>query len=73
MTENFQTLGLSPEFIQVLEEQQITQPTQIQAKAIPALMNGENILGLAATGSGKTLALKHQSPYRCVYGQFFLP
>jgi len=56
MTENFQTLGLSPEFIQVLEQQQITQPTQIQAKAIPALMNGENILGLAATGSGKTLA-----------------
>ncbi len=56
MTETFSTLGLSPNFVQVLEQQQITQPTPIQAKAIPALLNGDNILGLAATGSGKTLA-----------------
>lgn len=56
MTQTFSTLGLSDNFIQVLEEQQITQPTPIQSKAIPALLNGDNILGLAATGSGKTLA-----------------
>jgi ATP-dependent RNA helicase DeaD len=56
MNQTFSTLGLSENFIQVLEQQQITQPTPIQSKAIPALLNGENILGLAATGSGKTLA-----------------
>jgi len=56
MIETFSTLGLSDIFIQVLEQQQITHPTPIQSKAIPALLNGENILGLAATGSGKTLA-----------------
>ena len=56
MTETFSSLGLSENFIQVLEQQQITHPTPIQSKAIPALLNGENILGLAATGSGKTLA-----------------
>jgi ATP-dependent RNA helicase DeaD len=56
MLQNFNELGLSEEYIQILEQQQITQPTPIQSQAIPALLQGQNILGLAATGSGKTLA-----------------
>jgi len=56
MFQNFNELGLSEEYVQILEQQQITQPTPIQAQAIPALLQGQNILGLAATGSGKTLA-----------------
>jgi len=56
MLQNFNELGLSEEYVQILEQQQITQPTPIQAQAIPALLQGESILGLAATGSGKTLA-----------------
>jgi ATP-dependent RNA helicase DeaD len=56
MLQNFNELGLSEEYVQILEQQQITQPTPIQSQAIPALLQGNNILGLAATGSGKTLA-----------------
>jgi len=56
MLQNFNELGLSEEYVQILEQQQITQPTPIQSQAIPALLQGLNIMGLAATGSGKTLA-----------------
>ena len=56
MLQNFNELGLSEEYVQILEQQQITQPTPIQSQAIPALLQGHNIMGLAATGSGKTLA-----------------
>jgi ATP-dependent RNA helicase DeaD len=56
MSETFSTLGLSSYLVQVLDQQQISKPTPIQQQAIPALLNGENILGLASTGSGKTLA-----------------
>ena len=55
MIENFSSLGLSDYLVQVLDQQQITSPTPIQASAIPALLSGKNILGLASTGSGKTL------------------
>ena len=56
MYQNFNQLGLDEEYVQILEQQEITQPTPIQAQAIPALLQGNNILGLAQTGSGKTLA-----------------
>lgn len=56
MDNSFKDLGLPDYMVQILEEQQITQPTPIQAVAIPNLKEGNNILGLAATGSGKTLA-----------------
>ena len=56
MYQNFNEFGLDEAFVQILEQQQITQPTPIQAQSIPALNQGDNILGLASTGSGKTLA-----------------
>lgn len=33
-----------------------TKPTAIQAQAIPAIMSGRDVIGIAKTGSGKTLA-----------------
>ncbi|HTI15979.1 MAG TPA: DEAD/DEAH box helicase [Dictyobacter sp.] len=39
-----------------LEHMKITNPTQIQLEAIPALLAGHDLVGLSATGSGKTLA-----------------
>ncbi|HRH33839.1 MAG TPA: DEAD/DEAH box helicase [Catalimonadaceae bacterium] len=56
MISNFHQFGLSEEYVQVLDQQEITQPTPIQSQSIPALLEGKNILGLAQTGSGKTLA-----------------
>lgn len=56
MLSSFFELGLSEHSVQVLEQQGIVQPTIIQSQAIPALLEGKNILGLASTGSGKTLA-----------------
>jgi ATP-dependent RNA helicase DeaD len=40
----------------LLDAQGITQPTPIQAQAIPVLLSGKDVIGQARTGSGKTLA-----------------
>lgn len=50
----FSKLGLSDALIKVLVEQKYTQPYQIQKEAIPAILDGKDILGIAQTGSGKT-------------------
>jgi len=49
-------LGLSPRLVAALAAQGITDPTPIQAQAIPHGMNGRDVLGLAQTGTGKTAA-----------------
>ncbi len=49
-------LGLSPRLTKALAELGITEPTPIQAQAIPHAMNGRDVLGLAQTGTGKTAA-----------------
>lgn len=53
---SFATLGLSPSLQQVLRDAELTEPTPVQAQAIPAALEGRDVLALAATGSGKTLA-----------------
>jgi ATP-dependent RNA helicase DeaD len=53
----FQELGISDQFIQALEENQIISPTNIQEQAIPFLLrNGTDFVGQAQTGTGKTAA-----------------
>lgn len=52
----FSALQLLPTLIASLDEQGITQPTEIQRETIPALLRGESVLGVSQTGSGKTLA-----------------
>lgn len=49
-------LGLAPSLQKALTDGGFTQPTPIQAKAIPLALEGHDILGLAQTGTGKTLA-----------------
>ncbi|SFE60698.1 ATP-dependent RNA helicase RhlE [Roseivivax sediminis] len=49
-------LGLPPRLAQNLSEMGITDPTPIQARAIPEAMNGRDVMGLAQTGTGKTAA-----------------
>jgi ATP-dependent RNA helicase DeaD len=53
---SFADLGLSDGILQTLEELGYTEPTPIQAQAIPELMNGHDVIGQAQTGSGKTAA-----------------
>jgi len=50
----FSTFGLSEPLLVALAEQNYTQPYPIQSEAIPVILRGKDILGLAKTGSGKT-------------------
>jgi superfamily II DNA/RNA helicase len=53
---NLNKLGLNKELSAFFEEQGFSQATPIQEKAIPIMIEKENILAIAPTGSGKTLA-----------------
>ncbi len=50
----FSDLGLMPEILRAVEEAGYTEPTPIQAQAIPAILAGHDIMGGAQTGTGKT-------------------
>ena len=52
----FASLGLSEDLLRVLESAGYDKPTPIQAQAIPPLLEGRDLLGLAQTGTGKTAA-----------------
>jgi ATP-independent RNA helicase DbpA len=52
----FATLALSPALLAVVQELGFEQLTPIQAAAIPALLEGKDLVGQARTGSGKTAA-----------------
>lgn len=53
---NFEELDLSQQIVDRLAENDITEPTEIQEKAIPKIFEGKDILAESETGSGKTLA-----------------
>lgn len=50
----FSSLGLSPALQKALADQNYAKPYPIQTEAIPAILEGKDILGIAQTGSGKT-------------------
>ena len=51
---SFDSLGLSVELLRALETQGYSEPTPIQAKAIPVVLQGGDVLAAAQTGTGKT-------------------
>ncbi|MBP7974045.1 MAG: DEAD/DEAH box helicase, partial [Kaistella sp.] len=53
---NFTDLQLIDPIAKALKEEGYTQPTPIQAKAIPSILQGRDLLGTAQTGTGKTAA-----------------
>lgn len=53
---SFSTLGLSEALLGSLKALGYSAPTPIQEQAIPALLFGKDVLGIADTGSGKTLS-----------------
>ncbi|OGM44063.1 pre-mRNA-processing ATP-dependent RNA helicase PRP5 [Aspergillus bombycis] len=48
--------GLGVQTLDVIDRLGYTAPTSIQAQAIPAIMSGRDVIGVAKTGSGKTVA-----------------
>jgi superfamily II DNA/RNA helicase len=53
---NFSDLGLAPLILRAITDAGYTEPTPVQAEAIPAAIAGEDLLVSAQTGSGKTAA-----------------
>ncbi len=53
---SFQALGVDPRCAVLLVECGITTPTPIQHQAIPAALQGKDLIGIAQTGTGKTFA-----------------
>src|SRR5260370_27895474 len=52
----FTALGLGPNITKAVREAGYTEPTPIQTKAIPAVLRGGDVIGIAQTGTGKTAA-----------------
>lgn len=50
----FDQLGLAPEILKALSDKGYTQPSPIQAQAIPAVLEGRDVMAAAQTGTGKT-------------------
>jgi len=55
-TKTFASLGLAEPLLRVLEAENYLNPTPIQLQAIPRLLEGRDLLGIAQTGTGKTAA-----------------
>ena len=52
----FKALGLHKELVQATREMKYAEPTPIQAEAIPAILQGRDLIATAQTGTGKTAA-----------------
>lgn len=53
---SFQSLGMHPVLSKVIEKLQFREPTEIQEKVIPSIIQGKSVIGQSRTGSGKTHA-----------------
>ena len=53
---NFESLGLSKQLLLSVKKEGYTVPTPVQEQAIPLLLKGHDVLGVAQTGTGKTAA-----------------
>lgn len=53
---SFETLSIDPSCLKTLKSQRITEPTPVQARAIPIALEGRDLAAIAQTGTGKTLA-----------------
>ena len=50
----FEDLGLSPNLLRAVADSGYTKPTPIQARGIPEVLKGKDLIGIAQTGTGKT-------------------
>jgi len=61
---SFDQLGLTQELLKAIADQGYTEPTPIQAKVIPPIIEGRDIMGSAETGTGKTASFTLPMLYR---------
>lgn len=54
MNTSFNDLGISPQILKALEEIGFVEPTEVQSRAIPHILNNEDLIVMSKTGSGKT-------------------
>ncbi len=52
----FRALNLSPQMLQAVHDAGYTEPTPVQIAAIPLILAGHDVIGIAQTGTGKTAA-----------------
>jgi ATP-dependent RNA helicase RhlE len=52
----FSSLNLDPQLLRAITEDGYTEPTPIQAQAIPQVLAGRDLMAMAQTGTGKTAA-----------------
>jgi len=52
----FEELKLTRQYLNAIEDAAYETPTEIQIKAIPRILAGQDVIGIAQTGTGKTAA-----------------
>ena len=65
----FDELGLAPEIMKAIDEVGYTEPTPIQAEAIPQVIANHDVLGIAQTGTGKTASFTLPMIHRLMKGR----
>ncbi len=55
-TTSFEGFNLNRQLLDAVADQGFTSPTEIQLKAIPKIIGGQDVIGIAQTGTGKTAA-----------------
>jgi ATP-dependent RNA helicase RhlE len=65
---SFEELRLAPELLQAVRRAGYESPTPIQARTIPLILRGRDIIGLAQTGTGKTAAFTLPIVHRLLGG-----
>ena len=53
---SFESFNLNKQLLNAVAELNFTVPTEIQQKAIPIILAGQDVIGIAQTGTGKTAA-----------------
>src|SRR3989338_11290490 len=68
----FDEMAIDPRILKALKEMGFSQPTEIQEKSIPLLMEGKDLIAQSMTGSGKTLAFGAPILHKLEHGKGIL-